>query len=95
MLNSSANSLNIISLSINSILDLVFCSFNKSNTDSKSYALMFNDFSSLINLFISIFISDTDLFIYSLFYLLLNFGCHFLLLYGVHKKCKNDFYKKR
>ena len=51
ILNLLANSLNIISLSINSILDLVFCSFNKSNTASESYALMFNDFSFLINIY--------------------------------------------
>ena len=62
MLNSSANSLNSINLSINSILDLVFCYFNKSITASKSYAFMFNDFSSLINVFISTFISHTQIF---------------------------------
>ena len=71
MFNLSANSLNIISLSINSIHDLVFCSFNKSNTASKSCALMLNDFSSLINLFISIFLTHRS---FHLFSLLFAFG---------------------
>ena len=62
MLNTSANSLKIISLSINYILDTVSRPFNEFNTIFNSFDLKINDFSSLINLSISIIISDTQIF---------------------------------
>ena len=47
MYNLSANLINIIGLSISSILG---SPFNKFNTISNSFELLFNDFRSLINL---------------------------------------------
>ena len=94
MFNLSANSLKIISLSINSILDSVSGSFNESNTTSKSYGPMFNDFSSLMNLVIYLysFLAQGSFYLFFLVFIF-EFCLPFFPFILSTKKVYKEYYK--